>query len=181
MGWGWSSDTFLSEFEDPIKDLLKDILKEESECTFLPWEKDLSGSVLVNGRLLKPEELSFEDIEILLDLEYKAAKVITKRLTPLIEDGTNIFVAVARLTSFLGKVHSDVESKGVKRIDALAPYRHIIENPSSSLGSRNWFYHTWKSDSDTTTNEPKVRHGFFKDILFLQVDSSCSTYIISIH
>ena len=159
-----TSDTFLSEFEDSLKDLLKNILKEEPECSFLPWEKDLSGSILVNGRLLKADKLSFEDIEILFDLEYKTAKVITNRLTPLIEGGMDTFVAITRLISFIGNVHSDIESRGIKRTDALAPYRHLIHNPPSNMGGKNWFYHTWKGDSDSTSDEPKVRHSFLKHI-----------------
>ena len=162
-----SSQNILLEFEDKLKGLLGQIFKEESECSFLPWEKDLSGSVLVNGRLFKVDEISFEDIEILFDLEYKIAKAVTNRLAPLIENEMDTFVAISRLTSFFGKVNLDVDSGEVKRTDALAPYRHLIQKSSSSLDSKNWFYHTWKGDGDSTVYEPKVRHGKLKDVLFL--------------
>jgi hypothetical protein len=108
----------------------------------------------LNGRLFKADRISVDDIETLIDLEYKHTKVITEKLYPYMLDETAAFTAVARLASFIGST-DEAETSQVVRSNALAPFQDFIQD-TSSTNDRDSFYYDLRNNDDFDGDTLKV-------------------------
>lgn len=157
-GYGIGSEEHFSRLDDTTKKLLENLMKQDHECSQLPWTSEISGSILVNGRLLRTNSVSVEDIDTLLELEVKTAKAIMIKLGPFIEVERNPFVSVARFASFVGSTFVAADSSKYSRADALASFQHIVHESSP-------LYYDWQSSGEHDDGKLKVRRSC-KESLF---------------
>ena len=145
-------EEFLSHFQNPVRQQLETLLNQDFECPVLPWNNETF--VGLNGRLFKADRISVDDIETLIDLEYKHTKVITEKLYPYMLDETAAFTAVARLASFIGST-DEAETSQVVRSNALAPFQDFIQD-TSSTNDKDSFYYDLRNNDDFDGDTLKV-------------------------
>ncbi len=170
-GYAIGSEEHLSQLDDTTRKLLENLMKQDHECLQLPWASEISGSISVNGRLLRTNSVSIEDIDMLLELEVKTAKAIMIKLGSFIEVERNPFATVARFASFVGSTFAVADSSKYSRADALAPFQHILHESSP-------LYYDWENSGEDDDDNLKVRRrykeSFFLIVFFLLIQ----TYIL---
>lgn len=143
----------LSSVKGPLKNKLETMLMKSEECAALPWSGLESGTIRVNGRTLQAEVPSIEDLELMIDLEFKTAKIVTHKLAEFEMKNMSSFAAISRLASFLGQTYSSSNGKSIQRSDALAPYAELLAAEKSS--QEDWFFYSW-NEKETDSNDIKV-------------------------
>jgi len=142
----------LTDVEDSVKEELSELCLRDMDEK--PVDKEMgnipaANFLVANGRVYIPDQPSSivkEDIELLLDLEFKTALSLTKLLEPHIRGERHLFSVIDKAASFFGQRFA--QSTKYSRIDVDTELASLEQ--ASQGGNPNPLYFSWNKNSDET-------------------------------